>query len=155
MRLGEKETRALRPNAQAFDEVRIKTVPRYKTSGMSGDEWRISASIQFFRHGILRHEIGVRDVETACGMVYGELMKAQDNALGYFGGEGDFCDQEGCAATATITRYLKKEFCRQGHGVDVTRPTFRRFCEDHKTRGDCGLEDADDNYTEHGTTQTN
>lgn len=34
---------ALRPDAQAFDEIRIVTVPRYKQSGLSGDEWRIHA----------------------------------------------------------------------------------------------------------------
>gem|GEM_PF-6705725 len=43
-----KDRYALRPDAQAFDEIRIVTVPRYKTSGLSGDEWRISAMIQFF-----------------------------------------------------------------------------------------------------------
>jgi hypothetical protein len=43
--------RAQKPDAQAFDEVRIKTVPRYKTSGLSGDEWRISATIQLMLSG--------------------------------------------------------------------------------------------------------
>lgn len=47
--------RAYRPDAQAFDEIRIFTVPSYKTSGLSGDEWRISATVEFYRNGILRH----------------------------------------------------------------------------------------------------
>jgi len=58
-----KQQRALRPDAQAFDEVRIVTVPRYKTSGMSGDEWRISATIQFMRKGRIVHERGISSVE--------------------------------------------------------------------------------------------
>jgi hypothetical protein len=33
---------------QNVDEVRIATIPRYKTSDISGDEWRISAKIEFF-----------------------------------------------------------------------------------------------------------
>ena len=32
-----------------YDEVRITTVPRYKTSSLSGDEWRTSARIQILR----------------------------------------------------------------------------------------------------------
>lgn len=39
-----------------IDEVRITTVPRYKTSGMSGDEWRFSACVQLWRKGHLMFE---------------------------------------------------------------------------------------------------
>lgn len=49
--MGDKARRALRPDAQACDEIRIYTVPRYKTSGLSGDEWRISAVTEFYRKG--------------------------------------------------------------------------------------------------------
>ena len=52
-KLFDKPSRALKPDAQAFDEVRIVTVPRYKRSDLSGDEWRISAEIQFYRNGVL------------------------------------------------------------------------------------------------------
>jgi len=51
MDLNSVQRRALRPDAQAFDEVRITTVPRYKMSGLSGDEWRISGKIQLLRKG--------------------------------------------------------------------------------------------------------
>ena len=47
--LGNKIWRDLKPDAQAFDAVRITTVPRYKTSGLSGDEWRISAHVELLR----------------------------------------------------------------------------------------------------------
>ena len=50
--------RALKPDAQAFDEVRITTVPRYKMSGLSGDEWRISGKIQLLRKGKVVAEKG-------------------------------------------------------------------------------------------------
>lgn len=42
-----KVSKAYRPDAQAFDEVRITTVPRWKESELSGDEWRISAKMEF------------------------------------------------------------------------------------------------------------
>ena len=146
MNLGEREDRALRPDAQAFDEVRIVTVPRYKMSGLSGDEWRISASVQFWRKGVLKHETGHRDIETACGMVYGDLMKAIDDGKAYFAGEGTFCDQEGCSREAVITYRLKSRYCREGHKTVPIGVQLRKFCEQHKKRGDCALEDADDNY---------
>jgi hypothetical protein len=57
------ERRALRPDAQAFDEVRIVTVPRYKISGLSGDEWRISSHIEFYRKGRKVHERGFGKAE--------------------------------------------------------------------------------------------
>ncbi len=49
--MNERVNRALKPDAQAFDEVRIRTVPRWKESGLSGDEWRISATVEFWRKG--------------------------------------------------------------------------------------------------------
>jgi hypothetical protein len=146
--LGEKVSRALKPDAQAFDKVIIKTVPRYKTSGMSGDEWRISASIEFYRKGKLVHECGASNVQNACYLVGARHMEACDNAKGFFAGEGTICDQEGCESEATITLQLKKEFCR--HGTEQYpghKKPVRMFCDKHKTRGDCGLEDADSNYT--------
>lgn len=137
----------LRPDAQAFDEVRIITVPRYKESGLSGDEWRISASIQLWRKGEMIAERGCRDVEAAVMLLGGFWLESIDNALGHFGGDGVKCDQEGCAQPATV-RYLKHAaYCREGHRTETSRPTYRHFCERHKVRGDCGMDDADRNYT--------
>jgi len=52
----EKYNYALRPDANSFDEIRIRTIPRYKTSGLSGDEWRISMVTEFLRKGKVVHE---------------------------------------------------------------------------------------------------
>jgi hypothetical protein len=115
------EHRAYKVDAQAFDEIRIITVPRYKTSGLSGDEWRISATIQFYRNGTLQH----------C--------------------EGMFCDQEGCRNTATVKYRLKNMVCNQcglAKEIDPERPEVRMFCDEHKQRGDSSLEDADNNYVQ-------
>jgi hypothetical protein len=62
--------RDIRPNAQGFDEIRLITVPRYKQSGMSGDEWRISVKAQYFRKGELKFEENIsHDMETACSFM--------------------------------------------------------------------------------------
>ena len=147
--IGDGESRAIKPDAQGFDEVRIVTMPRYKESELSGDEWRISASMLFYRKGRLVHEAHhiAHDVERACAFAAYYHAKACDDGNAYFAGEGDLCDQEGCAEQATVTYRLKKGYERSGverplhHGGEI-----RRFCQKHTTRGDCGLEDADHNY---------
>ena len=137
---------ALRPDGQAFDEVRIITVPRWKESELSGDEWRISAEIQLYRNGNLIHTRRTSRVETACGFAYAEYMIAQDEAKGYFASEEDFCDQEGCKEKATT--FLKKKFDwnNEGDKKPCSHEQIRQFCDKHKRRGDCGLDDADNNY---------
>ena len=142
--------RAQRPDGQAFDEIRIVTVPRYKTSGLSGDEWRISATIQFWRKGKMIHESnGLRNVETAIGFVMAEYYRAIDDAKGYYAGIEDYCDQEGCAEKATVTYRVKEEFSdrrpHEWHGPTIF-PYIRKFCAKHSRRGDCGFDDADSNY---------
>src|SRR5688572_7515814 len=148
MKIGENGSTAMRPDAQGFDEVRIVTVPRYKESELSGDEWRISASIQFWRKGEMVCESGCRDVEAAVTMVGGEYLRALDNARGSFAGDGVHCDQEGCALFATVRYRLKATYCRAGHKSETLGNEYRHFCDRHKTRGDCGLDDADSNYEE-------
>lgn len=139
----------MKPDAQGFDEIRICTEPRYKTSELSGDEWRISAVIRFYRNGNLVHESsGVRNVETAAHLLSYELFKALDNALGFFAGEDGYCDQEGCSQAPTVFYEKLYDYCRQGHKTKPSGRPYRKFCDRHKTRGDCGLDDADINYKE-------
>jgi hypothetical protein len=121
-------------------------VPRYKEGELSGEEVLISAKVELLRNGRVIVERTFRDVATACvylGAVHGE---ACDDGKGYFGGEGDICDQEGCAASATVTFRKKQDFCRAGHASEPIHITIRRFCERHRTRGNAGLDDADANY---------
>ena len=47
---------------------------------------------------------------------------------------------------STVTYKMKKKFCREGHETIPHQTTVRKFCDTHKKRGDCGLDDADDNY---------
>jgi hypothetical protein len=144
--------RALKPDAQAFDEVRIVTVPRYKESGLSGYEWRISARIEFWRKGRLVHEERWGRVEGACAAVGYFYQKATDDGKAFFAGENDaegnpICDQEGCSNPATVTYKLKQGFDRSGQPRSLmSGGEIRCFCDRHKVRGDCGREDGDDNY---------
>ena len=146
----QRERNTQKPDAQAFDEIRITTVPRYKTSGLSGDEWRISGKIQLMRKGKVVHEDRMANVENcayALGLV---LMRAKDEGKAFFGGgENGTCDQEGCSEQASVFYRMKKKYCN-GFGHEPIElndeVVVRQFCERHSKRGDCGLEDADQNY---------
>ena len=147
-----KPQRAIKPDAQAFDEVRIVTVPRYKQSGLSGDEWRISTRIEFWRKGCLVHEEHWGRIEGACAAVGYFYQKAKDDGKGFYAGENNaegnpLCDQEGCSALATVTYKLKRGYDKEGNERPfMSSGEIRCFCDRHKVRGDCGLEDADNNY---------
>ena len=146
-----KPRNALRPDAQAFDEIRIITVPRYKTSGLSGDEWRIHAEVQFWRKGKLIHTEGRGNIKTACGFLFADHAMAIDNGKAYFAGDGVTCDQEGCHEPATVHYKIKRDICAGPGCCGQEKPDYgqdhrRHFCDKHKTRGDCGLDDADSNY---------
>ena len=136
-----------RPDAQGFDEVKITTMPRYKTSGLSGDEWRISGLCQLLRKGKVVHEFSMSNVENCCKALTGEIMKASDEGKFYYVSEGDFCDQEGCSDKATVFYKLRHDYCNKGEKHDIKYgDRTRQFCSRHSTRGDCGLQDADENY---------
>ncbi len=137
---------AQKPDAQAFDRIEIITVPRYKESGLSGDEWRISGAIIFYRKGREVHRITTRNVQSACHHLSYHHDAAVENGRGFFAGEPFACDQEGCTEPPTVWYRLKKQYCREGHASDPHRETYRQFCDRHATRGDCGLEDSDSNY---------
>lgn len=140
-----KQLNAIKPDAQAFDEIRIFTVPRFKESELSGDEWRISAQIDFMRKGDVICSTQVSRVEVAAGMVYAEMMRAQDNGHGYFAGNGYHCDQEGCKKESSVTYKLKQGYDRH-HKDDVYTGALRHFCDQHSNRGDASLDDSMQNY---------
>ena len=141
---------ALKPDAQGFDEIRITTKPRYKTSGLSGDEWRISGECQILRKGKVIHEFGMANVENCAKALPMKIMEIHDMGLLFFGGgEDGKCDQEGCSDIATVFYRVKKRFCNEAptHApIELKEMTIRQFCERHSTRGDCGFDDADTNY---------
>jgi hypothetical protein len=145
-----KTRRAQKPDAQAFDEIHIVTVPRYKTSGMSGDEWRISARIELWRKGNKIVEASYRDIATAIQFLPFVYLNAIDEGKAFLAGESDICDQEGCHEQATVIYKLKARFCREGHKSNPyeysQEPLIRKFCQRHSQRGDCRLDDADSNY---------
>lgn len=141
---------AQKPDAQGFDEVIIKTVPRYKTSGLSGDEWRISGNCKLLRKGKVIHEFNMSNVKNCAYSLPFHILRAGDDAKFYFaGGEDDKCDQEGCSRIATTLYKLKNIYCNEPYKHEGQKPDsdiHRGFCDYHKTRGNSDFEDQDSNY---------
>lgn len=144
-----KPYRARRPDHQDYDEIVIRTEPRYKTSSFSGNEWRISATATILRKGKKIAEYDASTVPELLQEVSRRVFKRkfQEASLGL--DTSEFCDQEGCKEPFTRTYKMLQE---QSHGPrcshlqDPFQPTVRKFCERHAKRGDCGLEDQDRNY---------
>lgn len=134
---------------EAFDRVTIETVPRYKTSGLSGDEWRISALVKFFFKGEVVAERSFGNVHTACrylDVVWDELTcPIPDRVIEL---EKTKCDQPGCDSDRVNKVLLKDEYTNEGKldAADIYHASTRGFCRRHLRRGDCGLEDSDRNY---------
>lgn len=131
---------------QNVDEISITTVPRYKTSKASGDEWRFSCKVDFKKNGIV-----VRQEH------YGNIMNAlpelravcRDVDLDASILDGGYCDQEGCSKRTTKFYRVKNFYCRSCGKPDEYQyktQAYVCFCERHSTRGDCGLFDSDSNY---------
>ena len=142
---------------EIIDEVSFRVVPRYKTSGLSGDEWRVSTVVDLKRKGEILYSRSYHSMSDAAAHLpwllrtwieildkegndrWGERIRKDDRT----------CHQPGCPESSTITYRLKKEFSREGFEKDLTDnycEIRRSFCEKHKVRGDCGLEDSDKNY---------
>lgn len=147
--MDKKYRRALKPDAQPFDEIRIVTRPYFKNSGLSGSEWRTRFYTQLYRKGNLVFEDeGYTSLESAVHLLSHTYLSAIDNGKGYFAGEADYCDQEGCSNKANVIYECLREGC--GACGNTKEPEFfipyRQFCHQHCVRGDSRLDDMDEHY---------
>lgn len=151
---------AQRPDAQEFDEIRIKTIPRFKDSYMSGSEWRISALVSVYQKGRLCFQRSFRDIDAAIPRLQSVLDEASENRPDNvnFAGDGEHCDQEGCSEKTTIVKRFKKTYCTGGGNCgqetdNYENITLRHFCKSHSVRGTSDLEDCDSNYEDYNGSQ--
>ena len=154
------------------DDIHLRTVPRFKTSELSGDEWRVHVRVEFRRKGVL---VGYED--------YRHIAEALAHLARYAGwGKGiapaslrmgdkepdhvadaermrhtdeDFCAQPGCAEPWTVEYRMSSTGCECcGETTDIATTEWkdyrRRFCDRHAMRGDADLDDADRNYVRIG-----
>ena len=139
------------PDFETFDEIRLYVVPRFKTSGLSGDEWRQHVQVDFFFKGVKTFEFGCRDMNAAAMLLGARMIESGDHGISDKSlalEDGGICDQPSCREPSVGRLLIKTEFTR-GEKLDpsdIHSRKYRQFCAKHIRRGDCDREDCDDNY---------
>jgi hypothetical protein len=144
------------PDDERYDEIHIFISERWKESELSGDEWRFTYVAQIKRKGEVVIQVTTSRLEW--------ILKAMPWKIITAGEEDKFdrdawertkslCDQPGCAEKPVV--YYRRKTPYTYSGDELVVPSYRKdtveyrqFCDRHKHRGDCGLDDADHNYEE-------
>lgn len=139
------------PDAERFDAVTLETIERWKESELSGDEWRFSYRATFWSHGEKRAAISaasIADLLVRAASEYGRVKCTDEPPGGYYGDLANICCQPGCATPWTVLLHPVKAYTDRGEALMTPygENDVRGFCERHRHRGDCGLDDNDDNY---------
>lgn len=141
------------PKFEAFDQIDLAVIPRYKESISSGDEWRTSVRALFSFKGNLVHEQTYSSMQQAINGVGHEWALNQSPIpTRVLEIEVTRCDQPGCPNLAIPKlKHIREQFSSQGDKLDPSDQYgsyYRRFCKVHTKRGDCSREDCDNNYVE-------
>ena len=129
-----------------FDEVRIETIPRYKTSGLSGNEWRTGVSVQLIRKGNVLYATRLRDIQTAAAWLAWGLQTVGETENIALPNSEYYCAQPGCGKALDVFYAISTLYNRGGTRAEYQYPAWRGFCNRHSQRGDSDMEDQDDNY---------
>ena len=130
-----------------IDEINMVTVPRYKESHLSGDEWRISCIVELKRKGTVLFSKGFRNTKYAAAWIpWGVASANEEEEWVEFPDNETYCAQPGCSAQAILFYAIKKLFDWHGEECRHQTPSWRGFCSAHLVRGDSDMEDSDDNY---------
>jgi len=143
------------PDDEYVDEVKIGTAHRWKDSEISGSEWRRSSTLLFLRKG---HVVFQRDFRALSHAVeaspWFKLIWDEEPGFRALSAEVErsLCQQPGCQRPPSPRIYQlgKRQISRQHDvlvGIPADRPVLTWWCEAHERRGDCGLEDRDDNWS--------
>jgi hypothetical protein len=144
---------------ERFDHVTIEQVERYKTSGLSGNEWRFSTIMKLWWKGIVIASRGVGGLEHAMRILDHWVNYMQEHMM--FEHDEDhewrihwpedpirveFCFQPGCCEKAVNTYRLKKVYTRDGTcEKKLLGSYYVRYCNKHSRRGNSHMTDNDDN----------
>jgi hypothetical protein len=142
-----------------IDGFDLKPELRYKTSGLSGDEWRVSYVLTIRRKGTILFQRGYHTPQDAVhhlpwlmrvmfeGDTEGFDRKAWEKRID---DDEKACAQPGCGGPATVRYQFKDTYTPNGEGPlpreEGMWAYVTQFCAAHSTRGNCGREDAEHNY---------
>ena len=125
--------------------------PRFKQSGLSGNQWRTSVVVTFWFKGQMLHARPFRNMDTAIrylGPALDELCEPISDQ--HIELDRTRCSQPGCSRLPSAgRRYLNRLTAPDGSLIDpkdVFGVYHRQFCADHAGRGDADREDNNKNY---------
>jgi len=136
---------------ETYDRIELVQTLRYKTSGLSGDEWRTGINVKLYFKGEVVHEIPFSDMRAALTLLIGQLPEMIPGRVLEL--EKTKCDQPGCAADAVNRFQVRRITSESGEYLDmkeVTLTYYRQFCAKHSKRGNASREDCDKNYIKLG-----
>jgi hypothetical protein len=151
---------------EIFDHVELTSIERWKESELSGDEWRFTYQAQFYSHGVLmttKNGGSVKDCATSAAHWFNHPRKeieepeTTDKWKELRAKIEERCAQPRCPEYWVVLYHPIKRYTQRGisDGMHWDARTdksglnwlaVRGFCEKHRHRGDCDLEDNDDNY---------
>lgn len=136
------------PQAERFDEVTVRTIERWKDSELSGSEWRFSYIAEFKLHGQVVAEVGGASVQDCLLQAAAQFNRVESDVEHLANLRSIFCCQPACTEPWVVLKHPVRKFDEQGTELIRGYPAeeVRGFCVKHAKRGDCGLDDADDNY---------
>ncbi len=151
------------PDDVRFDRIEVRLVERWKTSGLSGDEWRFSTVVELHRRGRMLYRYESRDQDFAllhlARLPYLAPATFEDEGwepVWREDGKGDpwgsraewrHCAQPGCKLPAVVRYPVLRHYddtCSMSRAAEPG--DFREFCRLHARRGDCALDDGTTNY---------
>ena len=134
---------------EGIDNITIETVDRFKMSELSGDQWRYSAVIKFYRKGkLIREEQFTKLQWAVMALPYLWMTAPEESDQLLWGLNEHTCAQFGCPQEPEVVYRLKEEYSAQGDGPLPDHPweTRRAYCARHKDRGNASREDSMANY---------
>ena len=133
---------------EGVDRIELVVVDRFKQSELSGDEWRYSVAMKFYRKGVLVYENSCGRMEWAVASLPYELLTFPETSeIALWGLDDKQCAQYGCSAPAEVLYRVKEQFSDRGEGPLPDEPeVFRAYCHRHRERGDASREDSMANY---------
>jgi len=135
---------------EGIDRIELSLEPRYKSSELSGDEWRTSCVVSFYRKGEPLQQFSFSNMETAI-LALGQLWNNRTDwsPIPLWQLDETQCHQPSCARNATHLFEVRKLYSAQGEGpLPADSVTYLvAYCDKHVTRGDGGREDSDSNLS--------
>lgn len=103
---------------EGVDRIELKVVDRFKTSELSGDEWRYSVAICFYRKGTLVYEKRYGKMEWAVAALPYELMVLPEKVdIPLWGLDDKVCNQYGCSEPVVVVYRLKELYINKAKGL--------------------------------------